>query len=57
MKTFTQEEINEMTNILYMQYIKFLEADKMEYHEFAIIENVLIKIQMMADEKMNEDEK
>lgn len=51
MKTFTQEEINEMTNILYMQYIKFLKADKMEYHEFAIIENVLIKIQMMADEK------
>ncbi len=50
-RTFTQSEINEITNKIYLQYIKFFKTNNMEYKDLALIENVILKIQIMVDEK------
>ncbi len=55
-KTFTQEEINEITNTLYAQYIEFVRADKMDYKDLILVENVILKIQMTVEDKVNENE-
>jgi len=54
-KTFTQEEINEITNKTYLEYVKLLTADKMDYKDLAVIENVIMKIQIKFDEMVKED--
>ena len=49
-KRFTQSEINEITNKVYLQYVEFFKTNNMEYKDLALIENVIMKIQIMVDE-------
>lgn len=48
-KRFTQSEINEITNKVYLQYVEFFKTNNMEYKDLALIENVIMKIQIMVD--------
>lgn len=48
-KQFTQSEINEITNKVYLQYVEFFKTNNMEYKDLALIENVIMKIQIMVD--------
>ena len=54
-KTFTQSEINEITNKVYLQYIEFFKTNNMEYKDLALIENVIMKIQIIVDENEVEE--
>ena len=49
-KQFTPSEINEITNKVYLQYVEFFKTNNMEYKDLALIENVIMKIQIMVDE-------
>lgn len=48
-KMFTQSKINEITNEIYIQYVKFFQTNNMDYKDLALIENVIMKIQMSID--------
>ena len=48
-KQFTQSEINDITNKVYLQYVEFFKTNNMEYKDLALIENVIMKIQIMVD--------
>lgn len=50
-KRFTQSEINEITNKIYIQYVEFFKTNNMEYKDLALIENVIMKIQSIINEK------
>lgn len=49
-KMFTQSEINEITNKIYVQYVKFFKTNNMDYKDLALVENVIMKIQISIDE-------
>lgn len=55
-KSFTMSEINERTNLLFMDYVNLYKADKMSFAEYTLIENVIIKIQGLFSEDVNKDE-
>ena len=55
-KSFTISEINERTNLLFMDYFEHYKADKMSFAEYTLIENVIIKIQGLFSEDVNKDE-
>lgn len=44
-KTFTQEEINEITNKIFLDYWKLFVSDKMDFKDIALIENVINRVQ------------
>ena len=44
-KTFTQEEINEITNKLFLHYWNLFVSDKMDFKDITLIENVINRIQ------------
>ena len=50
-KRFTKSEINEITNKIYIQYVEFFKTNNMEYKDLALIENVIMKIQSIINEK------
>ena len=54
-KRFTQSEINEITNKVYLQYVEFFKTNNMEYKDLALIENVIMKIQTIVDKKELEE--
>ena len=51
-KTYTIPELNELTNTLWLQYIKLFEHDKMSFHDYLLLENVFMKIQRLYDTGM-----
>ena len=55
-KQLTQREINEITNTTYLEYVQILNADKIDYKDLALVENVIMKIQIKVDEKVNEND-
>lgn len=48
-KTFTQEQINELTNKVLLVYNQAFQNDKMSFMEYTLVENVIIKIQVGLD--------
>ena len=54
-KMLTQSEINKITNEIYIQYVEFFKTNNMDYKDLALIENVIMKIQVSID-KMEEKE-
>ena len=48
-KTFTQGQINELTNKLLLASNKAFQNDKISFMEYTLIENVIIKIQVGLD--------
>lgn len=48
-KTFTQEQINELTNKVLLVYNQAFQNDKMSFMEYILVENVIIKIQVRLD--------
>ena len=44
-KQFTLGEINEKTNLLFLNYVELYQADKMSFSEYTIVENLILKIQ------------
>ena len=48
-KTFTQEQINELTNKVLLIYNQAFQNDKMSFMEYTLVENVIIKIQVGLD--------
>ena len=49
-KKFTQEQINELTNKLFITYFKWFQQDKMSFSEITLVENVITRIQIGLDE-------
>lgn len=45
-KRFTQQEVHDILEKILKEYIQHFVNDKMTFSEFAIIENLVIKIQM-----------
>ena len=54
-KMLTQSEINKITNEIYIQYVEFFKTNNIDYKDLALIENVIMKIQVSID-KMEEKE-
>ena len=50
-KRFTLEEINEITNKLFVNYIELFKNKQISFHEYTIIENMFIKLQHAFEEK------
>ena len=50
-KRFTLEEINEITNKLFIEYIELFKNKQISFHEYTIIENMIIKLQYAFEEK------
>lgn len=46
-KQFTETEINTKTNELMMAYTKHYSDGKMSFAEFTLIENVIIRVQLL----------
>lgn len=44
-KQFTLEEINEKTNLVFLNYVAHYKADKMSFAEYTLVENLILKIQ------------
>ena len=47
---FTQEQINELTNKIFITYFKWFQQDKMSFSEITLVENVITRIQIGLDE-------
>lgn len=56
-KTFTQKEINEITNKLFLYYWNLFVSDKMDFKDIALIENVINRIQSALNDTDAESEK
>lgn len=54
-KQFTIEQINEKTNKVYLSYFEHYQANKMSFAEITLIENVILKIQLLFDEDDKND--
>ena len=51
-KKLSVSEINRVCNKVYIEYAQACNADKLDYKDLALIENVIMKIQMrVADYK------
>ena len=48
-KTFTQKEINELTNRVFIQYHRIFEADKMSFEQWLLAKSIVTEIQVMFD--------
>ena len=48
-KRFTQSEINEITNKVFIQYHKIFQADKMSFEQWLLIKTIITEIQVMLD--------
>lgn len=48
-KRFTQSEINEITNKVFIQYHKIFQADKMSFEQWLLIKSIITEIQVMLD--------
>lgn len=46
-KTFSETEINSKTNELMMAYAKHYSDGKMSFAEFTLIENVIMRVQLL----------
>ena len=53
-KQFTMEEIYEITNKLYIAYSKLFANQQISFHEYTIIENIIMKLQQAFTEEMKE---
>lgn len=49
-KRFTQRDINEITNKIFMQYHQIFQADKMAFEQWLLVKSVITDIQIMLDE-------
>ena len=49
--TLTQSEIFKIIDNIYSQYIYLFQHDKIDFHEFSIIENAIMKINIQIKEK------
>lgn len=49
--TLTQSEIFKITGNVYANYINLFQNDKIDFHEFSIIENAIMKINIQIKEK------
>ena len=50
-KRFTLEEINETTNKLFIKYIELFKNNQISFHEYTIIQNIIMMIQCAFEEK------
>lgn len=55
-KTFTQEEINELTNNVFNIYHTIFQADKMSFHDWILVKGVIMEIQGLLDDKVIEND-
>ena len=42
--TYTQEEINDITNLIYAEYYNYFKDGKMSFADMTLVENVIMKI-------------
>ena len=54
-KRFTLEEINETTNKLFIKYIELFKNNQISFHEYTIIQNIIMIIQCAFEEKGDEE--
>lgn len=45
-KIYTEREVSEKIQKVFKDYIQLFQADKMDYPEFILVENILIKLQL-----------
>ena len=50
-KRFTETEINTKTNELMMTYLKHYSDGKMSFAEFTLVENVIMRVQLLFHDK------
>ena len=55
-KTVTYGELSKLMNKVLTGYMNMLSAGQMSFSELAILENVLLKLQIGLEEKMEEDD-
>lgn len=55
-KMFTQSEINRITDEIYLQYLELFKTNNMDYKDLALVENVIIKIQIDVDEMVRKND-
>lgn len=53
-KSFTTEEINKVTNEIYLVYTKLFANQQISFHEYTIIENIIMRIQQAFEDKEEE---
>ena len=46
----TLKEINEVSNKIFLSYMEHYKAGKMSFAEYCIVESVIMKIQVQAEE-------
>lgn len=49
-KRFTKEEIIDIVDEVFKNYVLLFQDDKMKYAEFVLVENILIKLQIKFNE-------
>ena len=49
--TLTQSEIFKIIDNVYANYINLFQHDRIDFHEFSIIENAIMKINIQIKEK------
>ena len=54
-KRFTLEEINETTNKLFIKYIELFKNNQISFHEYTIIQNIIMRIQYAFEEKGDDE--
>lgn len=54
-KCFTSEEINEKTNLIFIEYLKHYKAGRMSFAEYTLVENVIIKVQGVFSENGDDE--
>jgi len=55
-RTITYRELSKLMNDVLSGYMNMLSAGQMSFGELAILENVLLKLDMGLKEKMGEDD-
>lgn len=48
--TYTQEKINEVTNLIYANYFSYFKNGRMSFADITLVENVIIKVQNGFDD-------
>lgn len=54
-KVFTMEEIYEITNKLYISYSKLFANQQISFHEYTIIENMIMRTQRAFEEEVEKE--
>lgn len=48
-KTFTQKEINEITNKIFIQYHTIFQAERMSFEQWVLVKSIITDIQVALD--------